>query len=93
MADVEKVVTLKIFEEGSFIIMEVINQVTEKIPDIDKILLPGFTTKEGSHNGMGLYNCQQLAKKIHASVVCLNEPQNEIRFSLVIPKMKEMVSV
>jgi anti-sigma regulatory factor (Ser/Thr protein kinase) len=87
--EVEKTITLDIYEKGPVIIMEVKNPLGKEIIDLEKIYQPGFSTKGGSHCGMGLYNCRLIARKICAELICSLEPQTEISFSLILPKMAE----
>jgi sensor histidine kinase regulating citrate/malate metabolism len=86
-AEGQKTITLDIHEQGSLTIIEVKNPLTKEILNLEDIFRPGFSTKEDGHSGMGLHNCRQIAQKIYAELVCALENRNEIRFSLVLPKM------
>jgi len=82
----EKWVRVIIQENRGLLSFTVVNpgQTDERL--IDKLFEPGFTTKGDKHYGLGLYTCQQLARKLHGKIEFKPIPGFETSFSLIIPK-------
>lgn len=79
-------IELKIEEKGPLLVFSVTNP--EALPEeiAQEIFEPGFTTKDGSHSGLGIYICQQLAQKLHGKIDFTSKEEADTTFSLVFPK-------
>lgn len=82
----EKWINLSINEKGPFTVFTVSNPGSPPDQSERKLFEPGFTTKDDSHSGLGLYICKQLAQKLHGSIDHNYNPLLGISFSLIIPK-------
>lgn len=82
--EVEKKVKIKIAEEVHLLMCIVTNPCTRMI-DKNQIFSPGFTSKN-DHSGLGLYNCDKLAKKLHGKLELIQE-QKQVSFALLIPRI------
>lgn len=81
----ERWVRVIIQENRGLLSFTVVNpgQTDERL--VDKLFEPGFTTKGDKHHGLGLYTCQQLARKLHGKIEYKPVP-GSTSFSLIIPK-------
>lgn len=79
-------VKVVIAEKGPFLSFTVSNPCSQPAESLEKLFEPGFTTKDDTHNGLGLYICQQLAQKLHGKIEYNFDPAEGVRFELVMPK-------
>ena len=77
---------LKIKEKGPLLVFSVTNPGALPEEVVKKVFEPGFTTKNGSNSGLGLYICQQLANKLHGKIDFTSQEEASTTFSLVFPK-------
>lgn len=82
----EKWINLTITEKGSSIIFTITNPGSLTRESVTRLFEPGFTTKDSYHSGLGLFICQQLAKKLNGSIDYSCNPLSGISFWLTIPK-------
>ena len=65
----EKLVSIKIYLEGEFNIIEIINSgITLKSENIKRIFERGFSTKQGYNRGYGLYNAKKIVERTGGKV-------------------------
>ncbi len=80
----EKIIKVTVKKEGPFLHFSVINPGSLPQEVKEKLFEPGSTTKDGRHSGLGLFICQQLARKLHGKIECFSD--NAVtRFTLVMP--------
>lgn len=79
-------IRLDIEEKGPFLFFSITNPGTLPREIRDKMFTPGFTTKDSSHSGLGLYICKQLAEKLGGKIQLTNCSESDTTFSLVLPK-------
>ncbi|MFA4884331.1 MAG: ATP-binding protein [Desulfotomaculaceae bacterium] len=82
----EKWIKVTIGETGPLLSFSVENPGNLSDETQKNIFTPGFTTKGEDHSGLGLYICQQLAKKLHGTIDYVLGPSSSVKFSLLIPK-------
>lgn len=79
-------IRLDIEEKGPFLFFSITNPGTLPEEIRDKMFTPGFTTKDDSHSGLGLYICKQLAEKLGGKIQLTSCNESDTTFSLVLPK-------
>ena len=84
----DKWINLIIEEKGPLLIFSIKNLGTMPKEIVENsIFEPGFTTKDDSHYGLGLYISKQLAKKLHGKIEFDSTGELGTTFSLVLPKV------
>jgi signal transduction histidine kinase len=83
----DKWIRVNIGETGPLLSFSVENPGSLSEEEQENIFTPGFTTKGESHSGLGLYICQQLARKLHGSIDHVIGATSSVKFSLLIPKV------
>ncbi|GGG26509.1 sensor histidine kinase [Paenibacillus abyssi] len=68
------------------VIIRVINH-GKTLTDEDKrmIFMPGYTTKEESHSGLGLSIIQELVKRYNGNVTCVSDEEHRVEFMIQLP--------
>jgi len=80
-------VNVSIYEKENNYIFKVSNYGNIDPETAQNIFLRGYTTKQGSHNGMGLYIITQLVQK-YGGKTRLGSKENAVEFTITLPKAK-----
>lgn len=82
----EKWIKIDISEKGPLIFCSITNPFEGNKKALNQIFTPGVTSKK-EHDGLGLYVCQKLCKKIHGKLEVSWEIEKEVTFTLMIPQI------
>lgn len=80
-------VNVSIYEKESYYIFKVSNYGNIDSQTAQNIFLRGYTTKQGSHSGMGLFIIVQLVQKYQGKIM-LESKENVVEFTVTLPKTK-----
>jgi two-component system sensor histidine kinase AgrC len=80
-------VSVSIYEQERNYIFKVSNYGNIDQQIASKIFTRGYTTKQGSHSGMGLYIIAQLVQKYEGKIM-FESKENEVEFMFSLPKAK-----
>ena len=80
-------VNVSIYEQYGNYVFKVSNYGNIDPQTAQNIFLRGYTTKQGSHSGMGLFITQQIAQKYGGKIILENK-ENVVEFMIILPKTK-----
>ena len=81
-------VNVGVYEQGGDYVFRVANRGHIDPQTAKNIFSRGYTTKQGSHSGMGLYIIKLLIEKYQGKIV-LETALDAVEFTVVLPKCKE----
>ena len=81
-------VNVGVYEQGGDYVFRVANRGHIDPQTAKNIFSRGYTTKQGSHSGMGLYIIKLLVERYQGKIVLETAP-DAVEFTVVLPKSKE----